>query len=115
MSAGQLIAGGSLSRTTTRCWQLAVLPLTSIAVHVTRFVPSWNSTGASLVTTTAPHGSDATGVPRLTLAVQEPAKTFVTTSAGQVSNGTWRSRTVIVNVHWLVLPLLSRAILVTVV
>src|SRR5258706_7305865 len=51
-SAGQVIVGTWLSRTTTRCWQLAVLPLLSVAVHGTRLVAVRNSAGALLVIVT---------------------------------------------------------------
>ena len=36
----QAIAGGSMSRTITRCWQLLLFPLLSVTVHVTRLVPT---------------------------------------------------------------------------
>jgi hypothetical protein len=39
-SAGQLIVGGVASRTTTRCVQVAVFPLPSATVQVTKLVPS---------------------------------------------------------------------------
>src|SRR5437588_114095 len=40
MFAGQVITGPWISRTITRCWQVALLPLLSVAVQVTRFVPT---------------------------------------------------------------------------
>src|SRR6187401_731829 len=54
MLAGQLITGDWESCTITRCWQVAVFPLASRAVHVTTFVPTANCAGASFVTVTLP-------------------------------------------------------------
>src|SRR5258708_22398651 len=48
-SAGQVIVGTWLSRTTTRCWQVAVLPLLSVAVQSTKLVPPGHRAGALLV------------------------------------------------------------------
>src|SRR5690242_163029 len=100
----------------TRCWQVAVLPLLSVAVQVTRLVPTGNCAGALLVTVTAPQLSLAVGLPRTTpVAKQTPASGLTVTSAGHTIVGSCVSRTVTVNVHWLRLPLLSVAVLVTVV
>src|SRR5438105_11087423 len=116
MFAGQVITGPWISRTITRCWQVAVLPLLSVAVQVTRLLPTGNCAGALLVTVTAPQLSLAVGLPRATpVAKHVPALALTVTSAGQVTPGGCVSRTVTVNVHWLVLPLLSLAVLVTVV
>src|ERR1700719_688205 len=94
MFAGQVITGGWMSRTITRCWQVAVFPLLSVAVQVTRLVPTGNCAGALLVTVTAPQLSLAVGLPRATpVAKHAPALALTVTSAGQVIVGCWMSRT----------------------
>src|SRR5947199_9430952 len=94
MFAGQVIVGAWLSRTTTRCWQVAVLPLLSVAVQVTRFVPVGNCAGALLVMVTVPQLSLAGAVEsRVGEAKQARELTLTVTSAGQVMVGTWLSRT----------------------
>src|SRR5881409_1478671 len=94
MFTGQVIVGTWLSRTTTRCWQVAVLPLLSVAVQVTRLVPVGNCAGALLVIVTVPQLSLAVGLPNATpVAKQAPELTLTVTSAGQVIVGTWLSRT----------------------
>src|SRR6059036_713686 len=116
MFAGQVITGACTSRTIARCWHVAVLPLPSVAVQVTRLVPTGNCAGALLVTVTAPQLSLAVGLPKATpVAKQVPALALTVTSAGQLTVGGCVSRTVTVNVQVLVLPLLSLAVLVTVV
>src|SRR5262245_34616080 len=70
--AGQVIVGGVSSRTTTNCWQLAELPLLSVAVHVTTLVPGAKLTGALLITVLTPQLSEVTGVPRATLVALQP-------------------------------------------
>src|SRR6266568_8694630 len=92
-SAGHVIVGTWLSRTTTRCWQLAVLPLLSVAVQVTRLVPVGNCAGALLVIVTVPQLSLADGLPNATpVAKQAPEFTLTVTSAGQVIVGIWLDR-----------------------
>src|SRR5256885_4588525 len=114
MFAGQAIVGAWLSRTTTRCWQVAVLPLLSVAVQVTRLVPVGNCAGALLVIVTVPQLSLAVGLPKATpVAKQAPELTLTVTSAGQVIVGTWLSRTTTRCWQVAVLPLLSVAIQVT--
>src|SRR5467141_107272 len=72
-SAAQVMVGTWLSRTMTRCWQVAVLPLLSVAVQVTRLVPVGNCAGALLVIVTAPQLSLAIGLPKTTpVAKQAP-------------------------------------------
>src|SRR6266481_1416991 len=91
-----------------------MLPLLSVAVQVTRFVPVGNWAGALLVTVTAPQLSLAVGLPKLTpLAKQTPAFTLTVTSIGQVIVGTWLSRTTTRCWQVAVLPLLSVAVQVT--
>src|SRR2546421_489109 len=47
--AGQVMSGGWASRIVTGCAQVAVLPLTSVAVQCTSVVPTGNCAGASFV------------------------------------------------------------------
>src|SRR5438270_10324302 len=94
MFVGQVIVGAWLSRTTTRCWQIAVLPLLSVAVQVTRLVPVGNCAGALLVIVTVPQLSLAVGLPRATpVAKQAPELTLTVTSAGQVIVSSGEHRT----------------------
>src|SRR2546427_3054735 len=98
----------------TRCWQVAALPLLSIAVQVTRLVPVGNCAGALLVIVTVPQLSLAVGLPNATpVAKQAPELTLTVTSAGQVIVGTWLSRTTTRCWQVVVLPLLSVAVQVT--
>src|SRR5947207_4782881 len=95
MFAGQVITGGCVSRTITRCWQVAMLPLLSVAVQVTRLVPTGNCAGALLVIVTEPQLSVAVGLPKARpVAKQLPALALTDTSAGQVIAGGCRSRTI---------------------
>src|SRR5258708_30251678 len=95
----------------TRCWQVAVLPLLSVAVQVTRLVPVGNCAGALLVIVTGPQLSLAVGLPKATpVAKQAPEFTLTVTSAGQVIVGTWLSRTATRCWQVAVLPLLSVAV-----
>src|SRR2546428_7600043 len=81
-SAGQVIVGTWLSRTTTRCWQVVVLPLLSVAVQVTKLVPTGNCSGALLVTVTEPQLSLAVGLPNATpVAKHVPTFALAVTSA----------------------------------
>src|SRR5207245_657439 len=87
-SAGQVIVGTWLSRTMTRCWQVAVLPLLSVAVQVTRLVPVGNCAGALLLTVTVPQLSLAVGLPNGTpVAKHVPTFALTVTSAGHVMVG----------------------------
>src|SRR5438876_8237603 len=98
----------------TRCWQVAVLPLLSVAVQVTRFVPVGNCAGALLVIVTVPQLSLAVGLPNATpVAKQAPEFTLTVTSAGQVIVGAWLSRTMTRCWQVAVLPLPSVAVQVT--
>jgi hypothetical protein len=40
MFVGQVITGGVVSRTMTRCWELLVFPLVSVTIQITTLVPS---------------------------------------------------------------------------
>src|SRR5207302_11428974 len=87
-SAGQVITGACVSRTITRCWQVATFPLLSVAVQVTRLVPTGNCAGALLVTVTTPQLSLAVGLPNATpVAKHAPALALTVTSAGHVIAG----------------------------
>ncbi len=115
MFAGQVIVGGAVSRTITRCRQVLVLPCPSVAVQVTKLVPGGKTAGALLVMFTEPQLSLATGIARLTLeAKQELAAVLRTTSAGQISTGGWVSRTTTRCTHMAILPLVSTTVQVTV-
>src|SRR5437867_4667154 len=106
MLAGQVITGPWMSRTITRCWQVALLPLPSVAVQVTRLVPTGNCGGALLVTVTVPQLSLAVGLPNATpVAKQVPEFTFTVTSVGQVIVGGRLSRTITRCWHVAVFPL----------
>src|SRR4051794_2922651 len=66
-SAGQTMDGGWLSSTSTNCWQVLVLPLTSMAFQVTRLRPTGYWLGASLVTLRMPQLSLTVGAVSTTL------------------------------------------------
>src|SRR5258708_33477080 len=108
MFAGQVIVGAWLSRTTTRCWQVALLPLLSVAVQVTRLVPMGNCAGALLVIVTVPQLSLAIGLPISFLMIRRPPRStlFPSTTLFR-SVGAWLSRTTTRCWQVAVLPLLS--------
>src|SRR6478609_1071131 len=104
-----LIVGPSLSSTVTTCTALAVLPLLSVAVHVTLVVPILKYCGALLVTVTV-QLSVVTGVPNEALAefnVQLPVAALRVTLAGAVIWGLVVSRTVTIAVALVTLPFAS--------
>ena len=81
--AGCELRGGGGLLTMTRCEQVAVLPLRSVAVQVTRLVPTGNCAGALLVTLDTPQLSAAPGPLRLTpVARHELVSVATVTSAG---------------------------------
>ena len=92
------------------------LPLLSRAVLVTVVVPTANAKplGGTLATFVTPELSLAVTL-KVTLLVQTPGAAFTVRLAGQAMVGDWVSPTVTVKVQVLLLPLLSRAVLVTVV
>jgi hypothetical protein len=90
---GQEMVGGVWSRTTTNCWQVAVLPPASLTVHVTVFVPGAKLAGALFVTLATPQLSAVTGVPSATLVALQPELAATTTFEGQVIVGGVWSRT----------------------
>src|SRR3989449_1559418 len=93
-----------------------MLPLLSRAVLITVVVPTGNANpldGLLLRLATVQLSVALTA--KVTLLVQPPGAVFTVRFAGQVIWGGCVSFTVTVKVHWLLLPLLSRAVLVTVV
>src|SRR5881296_3649764 len=95
---------------------LLALPLLSRAVLVTVVVPSGKANpldGLLLMLVTAQLSVALTV--KVTLLVQTPAAVFTVRFPGQLIVGGTLSRTVTVNVHVLLLPLASVAVLVTVV
>ena len=114
-SAGPLISGAVTSVTVTVWMQVAVLPLASVAVHVTAVVPMGNAVGALLIHVTPVQLSLAVGVPKFTPVAVQPLFIVVCTFAGQVIVGITSSVTVTVWVHVEVFPLASVAVQVTVV
>src|SRR5207249_2126065 len=112
----QVIVGGCVSFTVTVKVQVLALPLLSRAVLVTVVVPSGNANplaGLLLMLATAQLSVALTA--KVTLLAHTPGAVFTVRFAGQVIWGGCVSFTVTVKVHWLLLPLLSRAVLVTVV
>src|SRR6266404_5266345 len=96
--------------------QLLLLPLLSPAVLVTVVTPTGKAKplGGLLVRLVTAQLSLALTA-KVTLLVQTPSAAFTMKFAGQVMAGGCVSFTVTVKVHVLLLPLLSRAVLVTVV
>ena len=96
--------------------QLLLLPLLSRAVLVTVVVPSGKAKPLAglLVTFVTAQLSVALTV-KVTLLAHAPGAVFTVRFTGQAMLGGNVSRTVTVKVHMLELPLLSRAVLVTVV
>src|SRR5437016_9738507 len=77
----------------TRCWQVAALPLLSVAVQVTKLVLLPYSALALSVMVTVPQLSLAVGLPRATpVAKQAPEVTLAVTSAREAIVGSLLSR-----------------------
>src|SRR5882672_4432036 len=114
--AGQLICGGWSSSTVTVKLQLLLLPLLSRAVLVTVVTPAGKAKplGGTLVTLVTAQLSLAVML-KVRLLVQTPGAASTVKFAGQVICGGCVSSTVTVKLQLLLLPLLSRAVLVTVV
>src|SRR6185369_14750879 len=110
---GQVMVGGVWSRTTTNCWQVAVLPLVSVAVQVTVFVPKGKLAGALLVTLATAQLSLVTGAPRTTLVALQAELAATITVGGQVMVGGLWSRTTTCCWQVTVLPLVSLTVQVT--
>ena len=105
-----------MSSTVTVKLQLLLLPLLSRAVLVTVVVPIGNTeplAGWLEILVTAQLSVAVTL--KVTLLAHVPGAALTMRLAGHVSTGSWLSITVTVKLHVLELPLLSRAVLVTVV
>src|SRR5207249_5497936 len=114
--AGQVICGSWVSLTVTVKLHVRALPLLSRAVLVTVVTPTGKAKplGGLLVRLVTAQLSLALTV-NVTLLTHPPGAAFTVRFAGQVIAGGWLSSTVTVKAHVLELPLLSRAVLVTVV
>ena len=115
--AGAVMVLGRTSRVTvTVCSAVAVLPLSSVTVHVTVVMPMGNSDGASLVTEATPQLSEVSGVPKST-SVAESSSTPICMLilAGAVIKGCSFSKTVTVCSAVAVLLLPSVTVQVTIV
>src|SRR6185369_3381270 len=110
---GQVIVGGVRSRTTTNCWQVAVLPPLFFTVQITTFVPTGKKAGALLVTLATAQTSPVTGTPRATLVATQPELAATRTFAGQVMVGVEGSWAISSCWQKLVFPLLSTTVQVT--
>src|SRR5207249_1984217 len=99
---------GSSEKTMTGCVQLALLPLASVAVHITEVGPSGKRLGALLVRLAMAQLSPVSGVPNSTSVAQHwPAGITTMTSSGQVSVGGWLSTTITRWVQTVELPFTS--------
>jgi hypothetical protein len=116
ISAGHVITGGCVSRTVTVKVHVLTLPLLSRAVLVTVVVPTGKAEPLAGVLTRFVTAQLSLAVTlNVTLLAHCPGGVLTVILAGQMTTGGWVSRTVTVKVHWVVLPLPSRAVLVTVV
>src|SRR5204863_379512 len=96
--------------------QLLLLPLLSRAVLVTVVVPSGKAKPlAGLLVRFVTAQLSVAATMKVTLLAQAPDAVFTVRFAGHVITGGTVSVTVTVKVHVLALPLLSRAVLITVV
>ena len=105
-----------MSITVTVKVQLLLLPPLSRAVLVTVVVPTEKAKplGGAVVTLVTAQLSVVETL-KVTLLVHELGAALTVRFAGQLMAGGWVSTTVTVKVHWPRFPLLSRAVLVTVV
>src|SRR5204863_3876833 len=87
-----------------------VLPLVSVTVHVTMFVPAGKPIGALFVIENAPQLSLVTGVPRAIFVAVLPEFAVTVTFDGQVMVGGSVSRIVTVKKQLALLPLRSVAV-----
>jgi hypothetical protein len=106
--AGQVIVGFSASVMVTFCTHVAVLPWTSVTVHVTFVSPTGNVAGASLAEEPdcSPRQlSFVIGAPRTTpLELHKPGSVLFVTSCGHIIVGFSVSVTVTMNWQVLVCP-----------
>ena len=109
-----MMTGSSMSCTTTIWIALVVFPMPSVAVHVTRLVPTAKTEGASLVTVTAPQLSLKLALPSSTfVAEQIPGLVFTTKFEGETREGGVTSWTTTVLVRVTELPEVSNAVRTT--
>src|SRR5712691_3926107 len=103
--AGQVITGGCVSLTVTLNVQVLLRPLASVAVLVTRVVPTGKAKplAGTLTTVAVPQLSVALTL-NTTLLVHWPAAALTVRLAGQVITGGCVSLTVTLNVQMLVNP-----------
>jgi hypothetical protein len=87
MFEGQAIVGIWLSETVTICVQVLVLPALSTTVQVTVVTPIGKVAGALFVTDATAQLSAVTGLPRATVARQEPASVVAVMFEGQAIVG----------------------------
>jgi hypothetical protein len=116
MSFGQTMVGAVLSFTVTVCEQVAVLPLPSVAVHITVVVPTGNELGALLLMLTGVQLllSLAVALPNATVAVQAELAVVVM-GPGHAMVGSVTSLTSTIKLQVAVFPEPSVAVYVTVV
>ena len=114
--AGQVICGDWLSVTVTVKVQVLALPLLSCAVPVTVVVPTGNAKPlAGTLETFVTAQLSVAVTAKVTLLLQAPGAAVTVKFGGQVITGGWASFTLTWKLHVRELPLLSRAVLVTVV
>jgi hypothetical protein len=110
------MAGGSVSLTVTVNEQVPVLPVASVAVHVTVVVPTAKKEpDAGTQDTVTPGQLSVAVATKVTTAPQSPGSFDTVIGAGHVMTGASVSLTVTVNEQLEVLPLPSSAVQVTVV
>jgi hypothetical protein len=116
MSSGQVMSGGVVSSTVMEKVHELVLPLASVAVHVTSVVPSGKVLPGAGTQTTVGSGSHASEAPtsNSTTALPVPEHSTVM-SSGQLISGSAVSTTSMSKLHVPVLPAESVAVQVTVV
>ena len=116
MFAGAVISGSSSSTTITVCSAVASLPLTSITVHITVFVPKGKTSGALLLNDRTSQLSETSGSPRSISPDSQPLVTVrVLTVGGAMMVGSSLSTTVTVCTAVSVLPLPSTTVHITLV
>ena len=114
MFAGQAITGGSLSLTVTVKLHVFVLPLVSVAVQVTVFMPLAKAlplAGVQLAVT--PEQLSVAVAAKFTIRLHWPGAVFVTIFAGQVTTGASLSLTVTVKLQLVEFPNASVAVQLT--
>src|SRR5881296_2140682 len=109
-----MMTGSSVSWTTTIWIALVVFPWPSVAVQVTRLVPTGKTDGASFVTVTPPQLSLKMGSPKSTfVAEQRPGSAVTSKSDGETRKGGVTSSTTMVLARTTALPEVSNAVRTT--